>query len=133
MLDINDPGTLAELRGGVLSHLRHFVGFCVARDREFVTAAVRAQFGVELQVISLGTAAPESVWGLTYAPQTWRGKSKSVLQQSSENDQGELEGFIRGLNYCRQGADDVAASADVPAFARVRHPGSLAARAGVTA
>ena len=73
MFDINDSATLNDLRGGVLSHLRALVGFCTSEDRDFVTAAVRRQCGVELQVISLAGAAPASVWGLLYAPQRWRG------------------------------------------------------------
>jgi hypothetical protein len=120
MFDINDPATLDQLRCGVLSHLHSLVGFCVDQDRQFVTAAVRAQFGLELQVVSLGDVVMSPVaetWGLIYAPQEWRGKPASVLKTSSEDDRGTLEGFIRGLNYCRQGRGVVSEAADVPAFA----------------
>ena len=114
MFDINDPAILDDLRGGALAHLHHVVGLCEDQDREFVTAAVHAQFGIELQVISLGAVAPSNTWGLVYAPQTWRGKPKSVRQRSSEDDRGTLEGFVRGLNYCRRG--EAERPAEVPAF-----------------
>jgi hypothetical protein len=126
MFDINDAHTLEHLRGGVLSHLHTLVGFCAEADRDFVTAAVQRQFGVELQVISLGDAAPASVWGLMYPPQSWRGKAQTVLQASAEDQRGELVGFVRGLNYCLQGgsrdelAEDAENAGDMPEFARRR-------------